>query len=120
GVFGEADGVARAGAFVQQLRGHGGETGQLRRVAIGSRTNQRACCDERRIVILGDEDFQAVAERLPRDLREVIRTRGSGRRRRCAKVLAHAASGMNTLVTRFSGTRYLRVALMTSSTFAAR
>ena len=118
-VFGELDGVAIAGAFVEQVGDERRQPGQLRVVVIGARANERAQRDERRVVILGDEDAQSVRQRLARDVRKAIRTRRSGGRSGGAEVCAHAASGTKMLVTRFSGTRYF-AATRTRSSVVAR
>ena len=54
-VLGEPDGVAAAGAFVEQLGGERRQARQLRRVVIGAGADQRAQRNERRVVVLRDE-----------------------------------------------------------------
>ena len=118
-VFGEEDGIASAGAFIEQLAGERREAGKFGRVVIGAGTNQRADGNEWRVVILGYEQPQPVVEGAASDVREVIRPRRT-RLRSDSPVDGHAFSGTKGLVTRFSATRYCRATRCRSSTVAAR
>ena len=79
-VFGQANGVAGAGAFIEQLGGDRRQPGQLRCVVIRARSNQCARGDQRRIVALRHQNPQSVLQRLPPYLRKTVGVRAAGRR----------------------------------------
>ena len=93
-VFGQANGVAGAGAFIEQLGGDRRQPGQLRCVVIRARSNQCARGDQRCIVALRHQNPQSVLQRLPPYLRKTVGVRAAGRRGLCA-VYNWAHSGFN-------------------------